>query len=549
MFFLLDAENVVLVLFTLVCIFFGSAVSMHMSQKRENALFYVLIACLSGALALFFAIARSFGTYEFASLFIRLFLFTIACLPPAFLFHAYALFGKDPSFLDRPPVLVVLALLSGSCALGSLLGIDMVRDISFHGDTLLFTFGAWAPLFFLYLIGVGFWAAAMIGMKQHGDIASLDGPLRIFLAIFFALCWFGALTIFFFLPFFGVSFSITPFVLGFLPLLGVQMILFFFSMRGTVLHLRTIIAELLIFALWALLLFRVFLADEPREQITNGLVLLCAVALGTLVIHLFHSERRSRESVEEVAGYLAEVNAKLRQLDKQKSEFVSIASHQLRSPLSVVVGYSSLLMEQSFGKIPATVRMPLERIFESARIMAIEIDDFLNITRLEQGNMKYQFAQCDLAGLAERLVKDFSFTASEKGLDLTCHRPEGEVMAWADEVKIRQVLVNLIDNAIRYTLKGYVSVRISYKDQNTVMIVVEDSGIGIPKIDQERLFNKFMRASNANTQSVHGTGLGLYLVREMILAHQGTIEIRSEEGEGTTCTITLPRQVGGPMKD
>lgn len=539
MFFLLDIENMAVLLFALVCAFFAITVGMHLAKKRDGAVVYIILAVLSLIFALSFAAIRGAESYMLTQVFAHVFFCVASLLPFTALFHAYAFYGKSPVFLDRPSVLAGLFLVTGAFAASALLGADILKDVTVQDGRIIFLFGSFAPLFFVYVVCFFLWTAAIFGHALAVHHSSFSLWRNTLSATLVCLLWLGAYAFFLFLPFAGIY---VPLVFGFLPLFLVLAILFYISLYGVEFNIRTVIAETLIFGLWTLLLFRVFIAEGRDEQIINGLILAVALALGALVIHLFHRERKSRESMEEVAGYLAEVNTKLRQLDKQKSEFVSIASHQLRSPLSAVVGYSSLLIEESFGKIPSTLRMPIERIFESARIMAIEIDDFLNITRIEQGNMKYQFKSCDVAGIASRLVKDFSFTAKEKGLTLLFERPEEEVTAYADEVKLRQVLVNLIDNAIRYTIKGYVKVRVGYKDPNTVAIAVEDSGIGIPTIDQERLFGKFMRASNANMQSVHGTGLGLYLVREMILAHQGTIDIRSEEGEGTTCTITLPRR-------
>jgi len=175
--------------------------------------------------------------------------------------------------------------------------------------------------------------------------------------------------------------------------------------------------------------------------------------------------------------------------------------------------------------------------------MADTVNDFLNVSRIEQGKMEYRMKVTNLLDLAKEVVTELSVGAKEKGLELNFHDDgKGPYMVEMDVSKIQHVVSNLIDNAIKYTPKGAVSVRID-KDPggDSVSLRVSDTGAGIPEDALPTLFDKFIRARNAKEINVTGTGLGLYVAREMIRAHHGTISAASKgEGQGSVFTITLP---------
>jgi signal transduction histidine kinase len=235
----------------------------------------------------------------------------------------------------------------------------------------------------------------------------------------------------------------------------------------------------------------------------------------------------------------------LRELDKQKTEFVSVASHQLRSPIAAIKGYTSMIVEGSFGDVPDTLREPLSRILESGKRIALMVDDFLNVTRIEQGRMTYAMEKHNICDLIHEAIEELRVIGEKKGLafNLGCKDFENTpVFIRADSGKLKQVFSNIVDNAIKYTPAGSISVGIEVlPEHHAVLVRVKDTGIGIPPQDQDRLFHKFNRASNANTATVYGTGLGLYIAKEIVRAHNGWIHIHSDgEGKGTTFTIELP---------
>lgn len=260
-------------------------------------------------------------------------------------------------------------------------------------------------------------------------------------------------------------------------------------------------------------------------------------------MHRLSLDEMNREKGERLARYLANANARLRDLDKQKTEFVSLASHQLRSPIAAIRGYTSMMLEGTFGKVPAKLQDPLVRVFRSGQHLSSVVDDFLNVTRIEQGRLAYHFQDLDLCALVSEVVNDHLLAAKTKSLDFTIDaRSDQEALVYGDDTKLRQVFSNMLENAIKYTEHGFVRVVLQvFPEQHSVTVTVSDSGVGIPVGEQERLFNKFIRASNANDGTVYGSGLGLYIAREIVQSHNGWIHVASPGvGKGSTFTIELP---------
>ena len=346
-----------------------------------------------------------------------------------------------------------------------------------------------------------------------------------------------------FLYTFGMDMAPWPILL----LTIVPIVLVYATVRQKLFSVQTIASELSIIALWIVLLVRVVLADGVPMVIFESAILAVSIVFGTLLIRNVHREVLNRERGERLARYLANANARLRELDKQKTEFVSLASHQLRGPIAAIVGYVSLIQDGSYGTVPEHLSEPLSRIFESGRRISLMVDDFLNVTRIEQGRMSYTFSTCDLTPLVSRAIEEFRVIAEKKGLTITCIPPsDGPVLARIDEAKFAQVLQNLVDNAIKFTVTGSVTVRVHSNERKTkALVTFTDTGIGIAPEEVHNLSHKFNRASNANSVSVYGSGLGLYISKEILKAHDGWIYISSAGvGKGSVVTIEVPTDRG-----
>lgn len=230
----------------------------------------------------------------------------------------------------------------------------------------------------------------------------------------------------------------------------------------------------------------------------------------------------------------------LAELDRLKSEFLSVASHQLRAPITAIRGYSSLILEGDYGVPPEALKEPLGRIEESARGMTNSIEDYLNISRIEQDRMKYEKSSFNMVEVAQKIVDELNPIAFRKGLTLSL-TPFGEpLIVNADVGKIKQVVSNLIDNAIKYTEKGGITVTLA-RNAGKARITISDTGVGIAHDEIGGLFEKFKRARNANKVNTSGTGLGLYVAKQLVEGHNGTIRAESEgEGKGSAFIVELP---------
>jgi len=236
-------------------------------------------------------------------------------------------------------------------------------------------------------------------------------------------------------------------------------------------------------------------------------------------------------------------NEHLRLLDQQKSEFVSIASHQLRTPLTAIKGYSSMLVEGSFGEISPKVKGAVQKIYDSSVRLVGIVEDFLNISRIDQGKMSYDFTSVDIKKMVGDIVSENSAQARSKQQAVEFSPDgDGDYLVTADEGKIRQVITNLVDNAIKYTPeKGTIQVRLS-KDlvRGKVVISVKDNGIGMSDKTLSLIFKKFSRAEGVQKVYTEGIGLGLYVAAIMMKEHHGRIWAESEgEGKGSAFYIEL----------
>lgn len=308
-------------------------------------------------------------------------------------------------------------------------------------------------------------------------------------------------------------------------------------------NVKAVTAQLLTLVLWLVLLVQLFSDSTTREQITTGVVLAFTLLVGGFLIRSVDEEVKQRKRAEKLSKDLAKANARLKELDKMKSEFVSIASHQLRSPLTAIRGYTSMLLEGSFGKLPAKATDAVNRIAESSRYMATSVEDYLNVSRIQSGNMKYDMSEFDIKEIAKKIVEDMRQEATKKGILLSFRsQADCDCLVQADVGKTRQIIQNLVDNAMKYTKKGSITVEVqSTAKPKRVRINVVDTGIGMSAQTLDRIFGKFERARNANEVNVTGTGLGLFVAKKMTEDMGGTVTAASDgEGEGSTFTIEFP---------
>lgn len=237
------------------------------------------------------------------------------------------------------------------------------------------------------------------------------------------------------------------------------------------------------------------------------------------------------------------------EVDRMKSDFISLASHQLRTPLSAIKTYSHMLMEGYMGEVNDAQKKSLRTIVSAANRMNELISTLLNITRIESGNVTVTRKPVDVERLAEEVIKEHSLAANDKNIaiSLVMSAKTSPTLS-TDPLLFKEVLSNLVSNAIKYTPDdGRVTITIKNRRYD-VLFSVQDTGMGIPKYSQEQIFTKFFRAHNVVKQETSGTGLGLYLVKGLVDALGGKIWFESTEGKGTTFCVSLSKAPSGRQK-
>jgi len=248
-----------------------------------------------------------------------------------------------------------------------------------------------------------------------------------------------------------------------------------------------------------------------------------------------------QDEVERATADLRRLNKELKVLDQAKSDFMNIASHQLRTPLSGIIGYLSMIMEGDYGKMNKDQKKILEGVFTASRRLSRLVDTFLNVSRIEAGKFILNLAEVNMIDVVQTEVNEMAFNAKDKKLDLKFVKPKAKIpTVMVDVDKVKDVVINLIDNAVKYTQSGGVSVFIE-KQKEDLHISVQDTGVGIAKGQAEKLFNKFVRGRGIAKIQPDGSGLGLYIAKRIVEAHGGKIWVESEGlGKGSVFQFTLP---------
>lgn len=271
-------------------------------------------------------------------------------------------------------------------------------------------------------------------------------------------------------------------------------------------------------------------ADELTVAIQN--------ALAVQEIREFNETLQQR--IANATKELRASNTMLRHLDKAKDEFVSMASHQLRTPLTSIKGYISMVIEGDAGAITDMQKQLLNEAFISSERMVHLISDFLNVSRIQTGKFIIDKTPVDLSKVVKQEIDSLQSSARARNLRYEYKMPADFPILNVDEGKLRQVIMNFADNALYYSHENTVIEVGLVVDGKDIVYTVKDTGIGVPHSEQAQLFTKFYRASNARVQRPDGTGVGLYLAKRIIKGHGGNVVFKSAEGKGSTFGFRLP---------
>jgi PAS domain S-box-containing protein len=235
-------------------------------------------------------------------------------------------------------------------------------------------------------------------------------------------------------------------------------------------------------------------------------------------------------------------NLHLVEANRLKSQFLATISHELRTPMNAILGFSNLLLRQArHGLEPQTANM-IERIFNNSKHLLILIEELLDFSRLQSDRLELAPEPFDLAELANDTVEELTSLAAHKQLELRAEMPKTGILVCNDQKRVRQILVNLLSNAIKFTETGSVVLAVR-ESRDRVIITVQDTGIGIAPDDQAEIFQEFWQVNQTSTRHHSGTGLGLAIVKTLVQLMQGKITLESQLGQGTTFEVELPRSV------
>jgi signal transduction histidine kinase len=316
-------------------------------------------------------------------------------------------------------------------------------------------------------------------------------------------------------------------------------------------NIKLLSTQALVFALIIFIGSLFLVQDMFTIRIITAITLALTIIAGWQLVRSVKLEVQRKEELESLSNQLAMANDKLHQLDKAKSEFISIASHQLRTPLTAIKGFVSLLLEGTYGEVAQTQRQALEKVYISNERLVQLVEDLLNVSRMEAGRMEFDFQEASIEDLIQEAVDTLELSAHQKDLYLHWQKPADTLPKLKiDITKIKEVISNMIDNAIKYTQRGGITVKVekgsfyhhSDKEQkNVVRVIVSDTGIGMEKADIDMIFNKFQRGREVSHYHTDGTGLGMYIGKKVVEAHQGSIWAESEgKSKGSKFILELP---------
>ncbi|KKQ18321.1 MAG: PAS/PAC sensor signal transduction histidine kinase [Berkelbacteria bacterium GW2011_GWA1_36_9] len=345
--------------------------------------------------------------------------------------------------------------------------------------------------------------------------------------------------------------------------------------------IRVILTETATVLVIMALLIQVLLSQNTIEGVTNLVILIIVSYGGYLLIKSVKDEIERRKQLQILSEQLAHANSHLKELDKMKTEFVSLASHELLTPVSAIEGYLSMMLDEKLARIddPKAIHY-MDQVYRSAKRLARLVTDMLNVSRIEEGRLLVEKKEVSLTGVITQTIDELKFKAEEKKQKIT-FQSANHWETFGDSDKIKEILINLIGNSIKYSknpgeiellletvpteqvketwgkvegaikdrplddqeaIKSAVDERLKrLVGERQILIHVKDQGVGIPREELPRLFKKFHRVGDYTTAESQGTGLGLYITRALVELHHGRVWADSEgQGKGSVFTFSLP---------
>ncbi|MBI4159980.1 hypothetical protein HY504_02340 [Candidatus Wolfebacteria bacterium] len=465
--------------------------------------------------------------------------------------HAFAFFLFIYTFLEEKNVLTKKLLIPFFVVLALVLAVALspltFKRVSLESGRVILEQGLGMIAFGFFVAVCVVWAFYVLAKKYRKS----QGIERIqwrYLAIGLSLTFLLVL-IFSFLNFAFFK-NLTTVRFGHLYTLPFIAFTAFAMIRHHLLNIKVIMAELSVVLLNLTLVVEVLTAETLGRLFASVIVLIGTFVIGILLVRGVIREVEQREKLEVLTKELEAANERLQEVDRMKSQFYSFVSHQIKTPIGIIKGFTSLILDGSYGVIPDHAKETIGKMKDAADRLIALVENFLDLRKIESGKMEYSFENVDIVHLARTMVEELKPLATRKNLTLSFHSPAAKIVVKADIQRLSNVFQNLIDNAIKYTEAGWVKVEIGIANRKSqiaksgegesVLVTVSDSGRGMSKELLPTLFEQYTRDAKV-VKTITGTGLGLYLAKEIVTGHGGEVWAESDgEGKGSRFIVRLP---------
>lgn len=438
-----------------------------------------------------------------------------------------------------------LLILSFAGSIFAVLGTDLIAENQFiRGINRETSFGNAFPWFTAYVIMLVVAGLVILYRKSQTSKGEELKHLRLFIYAWIV----GTLGIL-------VIFMVTPFMAGSQEWLRYGpytalccMLIYGYAVaRQQMLKIRVLGTELFVASLILLFAINLALSVSEVDRTVSGISLALALVFGFLLIRNAEAETEKQTQVADLMVQLEQSNQQLREMSEAKSEFISIASHQLRTPVSVIKGYLALILEGHYGEIGTRLREKLQQLVDANERLVLLISNLLNVARIERGSVDFDCRETDITDLLRKAVKTMEVKVRGKDIKLIFQEPDKPLdRVYIDAGKVSEVVANLIDNSIKYTPVGSIEVSVADdKAKDMVIVRIKDTGIGMTKEDAPHIFEKFFRPSmpNPTFQAGNSMGIGLFICAKFLRSMGGNIYVEdTAPGRGTTMVVALPKR-------
>ncbi len=512
---------------------FGLLVFFNNPRSRMHQLFG-LLSIVTGLWSLFYFLWQMSDSYEDALLYSQLLTLFAIFIPMISLHWAYELVGKKNRITN---IIIILFYVAAS-----LMAILSFTSLLVYNVVPLGSFDWWPQAGSLYGVYIFLFSLPVvpIAIILYKKIQSLkkgsdDRKKYIYIWISLMLAFVGGATNFF------LWYGIEIFPIGNILITLYLIVMWYVVVRYQFMQIDIFTTSIFVIGVNIVAFVQVLMSDTPRDFWFNLVFFIIVAFISYIIKKNIDIEVERNNELFKKSNELKRANDELRRLDRAKSEFISIASHQLRTPLTAIKGYISLILEGAYGSDKQKTNEALKNVFAASERLVHLVEDLLNITRIEAGSLKYELEEINVEDILKELHQMFVIKAKEKKIEFKVIFSNKQLpLVFGDKAKLYEVISNVIDNAIKYTEEGFVYVK-AEQIGKILRITVEDSGVGISEKLMKKLFAKFSRGEDSVKFYTEGTGLGLYVGKNLIEAQGGRIYAESEgKNKGTTFFIEMP---------